>query len=78
MGRRYKICQKVALVGLAIVGADVAVSNLIYLNLERIGTPPALLLMALRVLLALGSALTVAGILLGMYYKGRFGGPKIK
>ena len=75
---RLRMCRKVAYVGFAMVLIVYIALSYISGNLESMGTIPGWFVSALQFMLGIGSALTVAGIILGMYYKGKTGGKGLK
>ena len=74
MERRLQLCRKTAYVGIALVLLVYIALSYISGNLAVLDAIPGWLVAALQFLLGIGSALTIAGILLGMYYKGRSSG----
>ena len=74
MERRLRLCRRTAYVGIGLVLAVYLALSWISGNLDAVDAFPAWTVALLQLLLGVGSALTVAGILLGLYYKGRASG----
>jgi len=68
---RVRVCRIASYIGLALVIVVYVALSYISGNLDNIGTIPGALVMALQLMLGIGSALVVMGIILGMYYKGK-------
>jgi magnesium-transporting ATPase (P-type) len=72
MEKRYRFCQKMAYIGLGIL-------IMVYLSSWILGdSGDGQLWLALRVLLVASIAMTVAGVLLGLYYKGKSGKKRLR
>ena len=74
MERRLQLCRRAAYVGIILVLVVYLALSWLSGNLEAVETLPGWSVGLLQFLLGVGSALTVAGIVLGLYYKGRAGG----
>jgi len=68
---RVRVCRIASYIGLALVIVVYVALSYISGNLDNMGTIPGALVMALQLMLGIGSALVVMGIILGMYYKGK-------
>ncbi|MGI6028212.1 MAG: hypothetical protein ACOX81_02220 [Candidatus Heteroscillospira sp.] len=73
---RLRLCRRTSYIGLALVLLVYIALSYISANMDVVENLPAWTVSALQLLLGVGSALTVSGILLGIYYKGKTeGGP---
>ena len=75
---RVRLCRIASYIGIAVVLVVYVALSYLSGNLDNIGTIPGWVVSALQIMLGVGSALTVMGVLLGMYYKGKSGGNILK
>lgn len=75
---RVRLCRRVAYVGFIMVLIVYIALSYISGNLDNMGIIPGWFVYALQLMLGIGSALTVAGVILGMHYKGKTGGKGLK
>ena len=68
---RVRLCRIASYIGIGMVLVVYVALSYLSGNLDTIGTIPGWFVAALQLLLGIGSALTVTGIILGMYYKGK-------
>ncbi|MGE4352896.1 MAG: hypothetical protein AB7D36_02280 [Oscillospiraceae bacterium] len=74
MEKRLKICRIMSYVGIAMVFAVYIAMAYFSGHLGNMGELPFWLVKGLQLLLGIGSAFTIAGVVLGLYYKGKAGG----
>ena len=69
MKNKVKICRIAAFMGIAMVAAAYIMLSFLANDAEAIASLPAWMPRAIQLLLGFGSAFTVMGVLLGMYFK---------